>query len=208
MEDVLDVYQRPSDVKRPLVCLDEASKQLLSDARPALPLAPGQPLREDSEYVRNGTASLFMVSAPLLGWRHVEVTDRRTRKDFAQVIKTLVDEQFAEAEKIVLVLDNLNTHGPASLYEAFAPAEAKRLTDKLEVHYTPKHGSWLNMAEIELSVLARQCLAARMDSKANLQEQVTAWQERRNASDVKIDWRFTTEEARDRLKRLYPTILP
>ncbi len=214
MEDVLDVYQRPLDEARPLVCLDEASKQLLSDARPALPLEPktdqkqGQPLRQDSEYVRNGTASLFMVSAPLLGFRHVEITDQRTRKDFAQVIKTLVDVQFAQAEKIVLVMDNLNTHGPASLYEAFAPAEAKRLADKLEIHYTPKHGSWLNMAEIELSVLARQCLAERMDSKANLQKQVTAWQERRNAGSVKIDWRFTTDEARVKLKRLYPTILP
>ena len=207
MEDVLDVYQRPFDEKRPLVCLDEASKQLLSDARPTLPLAPGRPPRQDSEYVRNGTASLFMVSAPLLGLRHVTVMDQRTRKDFAQVIKTLVDERFAQAEKIVLVMDNLNTHGPASLYEAFAPAEAKRLSDKLEIHYTPRHGSWLNMAEIELSVLARQCLAERMDSKANLQEQVVAWQEQRNARAIKIDWRFTTEEARVKLKRLYPTIL-
>ncbi len=208
MEDVLSVYQRPLDQKRPLVCLDEASKQLLSEARPALPMVQGQPLRQDSEYIRNGTASLFMVSAPLLGWRHVEVTDQRTRKDFAQVVKTLVDEQFAEADKIVLVMDNLNTHGPASLYEAFLPAEAKRLADKLEVHYTPKHGSWLNMAEIELSVLARQCLSERMDSKANLQKQVTAWQERRNVSGVKIDWRFTTDDARIKLKRLYPTVLP
>lgn len=208
MEDVLGVYQRPLDERRPLVCLDEASKQLLSDARPALALEPGQPQRQDSEYVRNGTASLFMVCAPLLGWRHVTVTDQRTRKDFAQVIKTLVDEQFAQAERIVLVMDNLNTHGPASLYEAFEPAEAKRLSDKLEIHYTPKHGSWLNMAEIELSVLARQCLAERMDNKANLQEQVTAWQDRRNASAVRIDWRFTTDEARVKLKRLYPTVLP
>jgi transposase len=208
MEDVLDVYQRPLDEARPLVCLDEASKQLLSDARPALPLEPGCPIRQDSEYVRNGTVSLFMVSAPLLGFRHVEVTDQRTRKDFAQVIKTLVDEQFAQAQKIVLVMDNLNTHGPASLYEAFEPAEAKRLSDKLEIHYTPKHGSWLNMAEIELSVLARQCLSERMDDKANLQKQVAAWQERRNASSVKIDWRFTTDDARIKLKRLYPTILP
>jgi hypothetical protein len=170
MEDVLDVYQRPLDEARPLVCLDEASKQLLSDARPALPLEPGCPIRQDSEYVRNETASLFMVSALLLGFRHVEVTDQRTRKDFAQVIKTLVDEQFAQAQNIVLVMDNLNTHGPASLYEAFEPAEAKRLSDKLEIHYTPKHGSWLNMAEIELSVLARQCLAERMDDISNLQK--------------------------------------
>ena len=208
MEDVLDVYCRALDEKRPLVCLDEASKQLLSDARPPAPMRAGQPARQDSEYVRNGTASLFMVSAPLLGWRHVEVTDRRTCRDFAQVIKTLVDEQFAEAEKVVLVMDNLNTHTLASLYTAFLPAEAKRLADKLEVHYTPRHGSWLNMAEIELSVLARQCLSERMDDKENLKEQVAAWQVRRNASAVTIDWRFTTEDARIKLKRLYPTILP
>ena len=214
MEDVLDVYQRPLDAKRPLVCLDEASKQLLSDARPTLPvvakteMATGQPTRQDSEYVRNGTASLFMVSAPLLGWRSVEVTDRRTCQDFAQVIKTLVDVQFPQADKIVLVMDNLNTHTPASLYRAFSPAEAKRLADKLEVHYTPRHGSWLNMAEIELSVLARQCLSERMNDKAHLQEQVAAWQERRNASAAKIDWRFTTDDARVKLKKLYPTILP
>ena len=208
MEDVLDVYQRPPDPRRPLVCLDEASRQLLSEARPALPMAPGQPARQDSEYVRHGTASLFMVSAPLLGWRHVEVTDRRTCQDFAQVIKALVGGQFAGADRVVLVMDNLNTHGPASLYAAFAPAEAKRLADRLEIHYTPRHGSWLNMAEIELSVLARQCLAERMDSKAHLQEQVAAWQERRNASGAKIDWRFTTDDARVKLKKLYPTILP
>jgi DDE superfamily endonuclease len=208
MEDVLDVYQRPLDEKRPLVCLDEASKQLLSDARPGLALAPGRVARQDSEYVRNGTASLFMVSAPLLGWRHVEVTDRRTCEDFAQVIKTLVDEQFAEADKIVLVLDNLNTHTPASLYKAFAPAEAKRLADKLEVHYTPKHGSWLNMAEIELSVLARQCLGERMDTKASVKEQVAVWEDKRNGSEMRIDWRFTTADARIKLKRLYPSILP
>ena len=214
MEDVLDVYQRPLDAKRPLVCLDEASKQLLSDARPPQPMvaktemAAGQPARQDSEYVRNGTASLFMVSAPLLGWRSVEVTDRRTCQDFAQVIKTLVDVQFSQADKIVLVMDNLNTHTPASLYRAFAPAEAKRLADKLEVHYTPRHGSWLNMAEIELSVLARQCLSERMNDKAHLQEQVAAWQERRNTSAAKIDWRFTTDDARVKLKKLYPTILP
>ena len=172
MEDVLDVYQRPLDEKRPLVCLDEASKQLLSDARPPLPMeprqgdAPGQPARQDSEYVRNGTASLFMVYEPLAGKRHVHVTDRRTCRDFAQVIAHLVDVLHPEADKIVLVMDNLNTHTPASLYRAFAPAEAKRLADRIEWHYTPKHGSWLNMAEIELSVLSRQCLAERMDSKS------------------------------------------
>ncbi len=208
MEDVLDVYQRPLDEKRPLICLDEASKQLLSEIRPALPVKPGQPLRQDSEYKRNGTANLFMVCAPLLGWRHVAVTDRRTSIDFAQIIKTLVDEQFAQADKIVLVLDNLNTHTPASLYQAFAPAEAKRLADKLEVHYTPKHGSWLNMAEIEFSVLARQCLSERMASKEYLQEQVTIWNQTRNAYGLGVSWRFTTADARIKLKRLYPTILP
>ena len=214
MEDVLSVYQRPQDEKRPLVCLDEASKQLLSDVRPALAMAPkkdqkqGQPLRQDSEYLRNGTASLFMVSEPLAGRRHVHVTDQRTCLDFARVVRHLVDVLHPDAEKIVLVMDNLNTHTPASLYRAFVPAEAKRLADKLEVHYTPKHGSWLNMAEIELSVLARQCLSARMDDKANLQKQVAAWQERRNSSTVTIDWRFTTDDARIRLKKLYPTILP
>jgi len=208
MEDVLDVYRRPKDEKRPLVCLDEASKQLLCDARPVLPMTVGMPVRQDSEYVRNGTASLFMVSAPLLGWRGVTVTDRRTCQDFAHVIKWLVDEQFTGADKIVLVMDNLNTHTPASLYRAFSPAEAKRLADKLEVHYTPKHGSWLNMAEIELSVLARQCLAERIGDKENLKKQVAAWQERRNAHAVTINWRFTTEDARIKLKRLYPIILP
>ncbi len=208
MEDVLSVYQRPLDEKRPLICLDEASKQLLSEARPPLPMQPKQPVRQDSEYVRGGTASLFMVSAPLLGWRHVEVTDRRTCLDFAQVIKVLVDQQFAEADKIVLVMDNLNTHGADSLYKAFAPAEALRLANKLEIHFTPKHGSWLNMAEIELSVLSRQCLSERMSDKENLQKQVAAWQQKRNASAMTIDWRFTTEDARIKLKRLYPTILP
>ena len=208
MEEVLDVYQRPLDQKRPLVCLDEASKQLLSDTRPPLPLEVGKPVRQDSEYTRNGTVNLFMVCAPLLGWRHVAVTARRTSRDFAQIIKTLVDEQFPDADKIVLVLDNLNTHTPASLYQAFAPAEAKRLADKLEVHYTPKHGSWLNMAEIELSVLARQCLWERMDNKAFVTEQVCAWESRRNDYGTRIDWRFTTADARIKLKRLYPSILP
>jgi hypothetical protein len=208
MEDILDVYQRPLDAKRPLVCLDEASKQLLSDTRSPVCVRPGQPARQDSEYKRNGTANLFMLTAPLLGWRHIEVTDRRTGIDFAQVIKTLVDEQFADADKIVLVMDNLNTHTPASLYQAFTPAEAKRLADKLEVHYTPKHGSWLNMAEIEISVLARQCLAERMDNKTSVIEQVAAWESRRNRYGTRIDWRFTIDDARIKLKRLYPTILP
>ncbi len=208
MEDVLDVYQRPLDEKRPLICLDEASKQILSETRPSLPLRAGQAARQDSEYARNGTISLFMLYEPLAGKRVVQVSERRTCIDFARVIAHLLNVQHPEADKVVLVMDNLNTHSLASLYKAFVPAEAKRLADRLEVHYTPKHGSWLNMAEIELSVLARQCLAERMDSKENLQEHVAAWQEQRNRSGIKTDWRFTTEDARIKLKRLYPTVLP
>lgn len=207
MEDVLDVYHRPLDARRPLICLDEASKQILSETRPPLPLAMGQPARQDSEYIRNGTVSLFMLYEPLAGKRVVQVSERRTCIDFARVIAHLLDVQHPKAEKVVLVLDNLNTHSLASLYKAFAPAEAKRLADRLEVHYTPRHGSWLNMAEIELSVLARQCLAERMDSKENLQEHVAAWQEQRNRYGVKTDWRFTTEDARIKLKRLYLAVL-
>jgi transposase len=208
MEDVLDVYQRPYDPKRPQVGLDEASKQLLAEARAPLPAQPGQVERVDYEYVRQGTANLFITTEPLRGWRHVTVTDQRRRTDFAHVIKDLVDVQYPEAERIVLVMDNLNTHSPASLYAAFEPGEAKRLADKLEIHYTPKHGSWLNMAEIELSVLARQCLAERIPDKATLQEQVAAWEERRNRQSTRINWRFTTADARIKLKRLYPSILP
>jgi hypothetical protein len=168
MEDVLDVYQRPYDPKRPQVCLDEASKQLLGEVREPLPMQPGQPMRIDAEYERHGTANLFVVTEPLCGWRHIEVTDQRRRVEFAHVIRDLVEVRYPQAEVIVLVMDNLNTHTPASLYEAFEPKEAKRLADKLEIHYTPKHGSWLNMAEIELSVLARQCLAERMPDKGTL----------------------------------------
>jgi len=208
MEDILDVYQRPYDPQRPQVCLDEASKQLLGEVREPLPMQPGQPERRDHEYERHGTANMFVLSEPLRGWRHVKVTDQRCRVDFAHVIKELVDVYFPDAELIVLALDNLNTHSPASLYEAFEPAEAKRLADKLEIHYTPKHGSWLNMAEIELSVLARQCLAERIPDKATLIDQVAAWEEQRNRHSVRIDWRFTTADARIKLKRLYPSILP
>jgi hypothetical protein len=208
MEDVLDVYQRPYDPKRPQVCLDEASKQLLGEVREPLPLQPRKPAREDYEYERHGTANLFLLSEPLRGWRHVKVTDQRTRVDFAHVIKELVDVHYPEAERIVLVMDNLNTHSPASLYEAFQPAEAKRLADKLEIHYTPKHGSWLNMAEIELSVLGRQCLAQRIPNKERLTDEAAAWEARRNQHSVRIDWRFTTADARIKLKRLYPSILP
>jgi DDE superfamily endonuclease len=208
MEDVLDVYQRPYDPQRPQVCLDEASKQLLGEVREPLPLRPGQPAREDYEYERHGTANLFLLSEPLQGRRHVKVTDQRTRVDFAHVIQEMVDVHYPEAEMIVLVMDNLNTHSPASLYEAFEPAEAKRLADKLEIHYTPKHGSWLNMAEIELSVLGRQCLAQRLPDKERLTDEAAAWEARRNQHSVRIDWRFTTADARIKLKRLYPSILP
>lgn len=206
MEDVLDVYTRPYDPQRPQVCLDEASRQLLGDPTPPLPLAPGQPVRQDYEYEREGVCNVFLVSEPLVGWRHVTVSDRRTRLDYAYVIKDLVDVQYPEANRIVLVQDNLNTHTPASLYEAFEPAEAKRLADKLEIHYTPKHGSWLNMAEIELHVLAEQCLNRRLSDRATVEREVAAWEARRNATQQPIDWRFTTADARIKLKHLYPAI--
>jgi len=204
MEDVLDVYHRPYDEKRPLVCLDEASKQLIGEVVQPLPAVPGQPERFDYEYVRNGTANLFMISEPLLGWRHVAVTQRRTAKDFAEVVRWLVEEVHPDAEAVVLVLDNLNTHKPASLYEAFEPERARRIIERLEIHYTPKHGSWLNMAESELGVLASQCLNRRIPDKETLTREVAAWETRRNKNQTKADWRFTTAEARIKLKRLYP----
>src|SRR5438270_2863511 len=175
MEDVLEVYHRPYDPKRPLVCIDEAGKQLVGEVVRPLPPEPGQPERFDYEYVRNGTANLFMISEPLLGWRAVQVTERRTAKDFAEVLRWLVEDVHADAEKVVVVMDNLNTHKPASLYEAFPPEQARRIAAKLEIHHTPKHGSWLNMAEIELSVLARQCLDQRLESRDKLQQEVAAW---------------------------------
>jgi hypothetical protein len=214
MEDVLDVYQRPFNPKRPLVTLDEGAKQLLDDSRPPEPMQPaqaertGHPLREDYEYVREGMCSFFMLFAPLLSWRHVAVTQRRTAKDFASVIQYLVDVAFPDAERIVLVLDNLNTHTAASLYEAFEPAEAKRLADKLEIHYTPKHGSWLNMAEIELSVLGRQCLDRRLPDVPKLTGEIVAWEQDRNAAEATVHWHFTTADARIKLQKLYPKILP
>lgn len=205
LEDVLSVYARPVDPKRPIVCLDEVSKQLVSEVRTPIPVQPGQPARYDAEYARNGVAQLFMVSEPLGGHRQVSVTERRTRVDWAHVIKALVDVQYPDAERIVLVMDQLNTHHPASLYQAFPPAEAKRLADRLEVHYTPKHGSWLNMAEIELSILSRQCLDRRIADRATLRAEVHAWQTRRNRCARPVDWRFTTDDARIKLKRLYPS---
>ncbi len=208
MEDVLDVYQRPPDPRRPLVCFDETSKQLTKEVRQPLPPIPGHPACYDTEYERNGVANCFLACAPLLGWRDVAVTDRRTRRDWAAQIRDLVDVQFPSAERIVLVLDNLNIHAPASLYEAFPPAEAKRLWDKLEVHYTPKHGSWLNIAEIELSALSRQCLDRRLPDQATLGAEVAAWTAARNAAAVTVDWQFTAEDARIKLKHLYPTLSP
>ena len=208
MEDVLEVYHRPHDPTRPLVCLDEAAKQLLGEVREPLPIKPGRIERVDGEYTRHGTASLFMVCEPLAGKRHVFVRERRKRPDFAAVAKTLCDELHPAAEKIVLVMDQLNTHGPASLYAAFPPAEARRLAERLEIHHTPKHGSWLNMAEIELSVLARQCLAERMDNQDHLAEEVAAWEHARNTAATSIHWRFTSADARIKLKHLYPQTLP
>jgi len=206
MEDVLEVYQRPPNPQRPVVCLDEQSKQLIKETRPPIPAVPGRVERSDYEYERNGTANLFMLFAPLEGWRHVKVTGRRTKADFAQVIRELVDVHFPAADKIVLVMDNLNTHKPASLYEAFPPAEARRLTEKLEIHYTPKHGSWLDMAETELSILTKQCLDRRIPDAATLVREVAAWESQRNTAKARIDWQFTTDQARVKLKRLYPSI--
>lgn len=206
MEDVLDVYRRPYDARRPQVCLDETSKQLLAHTRDPLPMHPGQVAREDYEYERHGVANLFLWCEPLGNRRHVEVTERRTKVDWAHVVKDLVDRHYPDAERIVLVMDNLNTHTPAALYEAFDPAEAKRIADKLEIHYTPKHGSWLDIAEIELSALARQCLDRRIPDQDTLVEEVAAWEAERNAAQVTVQWHFTTADARIKLKHLYPSL--
>lgn len=206
MEDVLEVYHRPRNPKRPLVCFDEGSKQQTKETRLALPTQPGTVARYDYEYERNGTSNLFLFFAPLEAWRHIKVTDQRTMIDFAHCMRDLVDSHFPDAEKIVLVMDNLNTHKFASLYLAFPPAEARRIIEKLEIHYTPKHGSWLNMAEIELSVLHRQCLNARIPDQATLGAKVAAWKKRRNLKLSTVHWQFTTDDARIKLHRLYPTI--
>jgi hypothetical protein len=206
MEDVLEVYTRPYDPHRPQVCLDETSRQLLGDLTARLPVAPGRPARDDYEYVRQGVCNVFLVCEPLRGWRQVMVSQQRTRIDWARCIKELLEVHYPHAEQLVLVQDNLNTHTPASLYEAFPPAEAKRLADRLELHYTPKHGSWLNMAEIELAVLAEQCLDRRLADRMTLEREVLAWQAARNATGRGVDWRFTTENARIKLKHLYPAI--
>ena len=206
MEDVLEVYTRPYDPRRPQVCLDETSRQLLAEVTPPRPVAPGQPAREDYEYQRQGVCNVFLVCEPLRGWRHVTVSARRTRIDWAHSRQGPARCLLPDAEQVVLVQDNLNTHTPASLYEAFEPAEAKRLADRLELHSTPKHGSWLNMAEIELSILAEQCLDRRLADQATLEREVAAWQAARNAFGRGVDWRFTTEDARIKLKHLYPAI--
>jgi len=206
MEDVLEVCTRPRDPARPLVCLDETSKQLVAETRMPVAMAPGRPARIDCEYKRNGAANLFMVFAPLEGWRHVSVTERRTSIDYAHVLKELSDVHFADAETIILVQDNLNTHVPASLYEAFPPRQARRLVERFEWHYTPKHGSWLNMAESEFAALAGQCLDRRIADRQTLQREVTAWQKRRNEYHAKTDWHFTSENARMKLKTLYPAL--
>jgi hypothetical protein len=206
MEDVLDVYTRPYDPRFPPVCMDETHTQLLDEVRDPLPAMPGHAARHDPEYVRGGVAHLFLVCEPLRGWRHVTVTERRTGVDWAHCIKELVDLHYPDAEKIVLVLDQLNTHTTASLYEAYAPTEAKRIADRLEIHHSPKHGSWLNMAEIAFSVLVRQCLGQRLPDAVAVCREVAAWEGARNAAKSRIDWRFTTADARIKLKHLYPVI--
>ena len=206
MEDVLDVYARPYDPHRPQVCFDEHPMQLIAETRLPLPAKPGQPERYDYEYKRNGTRNLFMFFEPLGGWRHVKVTAQRTKLDFAECMRDLVDDFFPDADKIVLVLDNLNTHTPASLYEAFEPVEAKRILDRLEFHYTPKHGSWLDMAEIEIGVLIEQCLDDRIPDEETLCCEIAAWQQTRNDQRATVNWQFTTTDARTKLKRLYPII--
>jgi hypothetical protein len=204
MEDVLDVYHRPFDECRPVVCVDEVPKQLVAEVRRPLPPRPGVNARFDYEYRRCGVANLFMVFEPLLGWRAVQVTERRTARDFAEVLRWLAEDVHPEADRIVLVVDNLNTHTPACLYEAFEPERARRIAGRLEWHYTPKHGSWLNMAEIELAALSKQCLDRRIGSMAHLRRAVDAWEEERNEREVEVRWRFTTADARIKLHSLYP----
>ena len=206
MEDVLEVYKRPYDPTHPQICMDESSKQHVMDVRAPIPAEPGQIERYDTEYERHGVSNLFLFFEPLAGRRHLSITTQRTAVDWAEQLRDLVDEHYPPAERITLVMDNLNTHTLASLYKACPPEEARRLLDRLEVHYTPKHGSWLNMAEIEFSVLSKQCLDRRIPDQPTLTREVSAWVAKRNAHQASIDWRFTTEDARIKLKRLYPTI--
>jgi hypothetical protein len=206
MEDVLDVYHRPYDERRPQVCVDEVPKQLVAEARTPVPPAPGRPARYDYEYRRCGVANVFMVTEPLLGWRSAQVTERRTGRDFAEVLRWLAEDVYPDAEAVVLVTDNLNTHTPASLYDTFPPEQARRIAERLEWHYTPKHGSWLNMAEVELAALSKQCLGRRVGSVDHLRRQVAAWEADRNERQVGVRWRFTTADARIKLHQLYPSI--
>lgn len=206
MEDLLSVYKRPYDPQFPVVCMDESCKQLVGEVVPPIPMAPGQPVLVDDEYVRKGVAQIFMAVEPLAGIRKVEVTERRTKKDWATFIRDLVDQQYPEAKRIVLVLDNLNTHSIGSLYEAFSAEEAYRIAQRLELHYTPKHGSWLNIAEIELSVYKRQCLPERIPDIELMKKMTKVWNVHRNTSQSKVDWQFTTEDARVKLRRLYPKL--
>ena len=206
MEEVLDIYKMPYNEKRPVVCMDESSKQLTKEIQPPISPKPGETTRYDTEYERNGTSNIFIACEPLRGKRQVKVTDRRTKIDWAEFIKELTDEHYPDVEKIVLIMDNLNTHTGSSLYEAYPPKEAKRMLDKLEIHYTPKHGSWLNIAEIELSHLSRQCLDRRIPEKETLVCEVNAWCKMRNEEKAVVNWQFTTEDARIKLKRLYPVL--
>ena len=206
MEDVLELYAEPYDPRRPTVTFDETSRQLIAETRVPVPARPGQPRRDDYEYQRNGTRNLFLVCEPQAGWRHIEVTMQRTMHDFAHQMRWLVDDRYPDAKVIRVVLDNLNTHRPAALYETFVPAEARRILKKLALHYTPKHASWLNMAEIELSMVSRQCLAGRIPDEDTLKRELTAYEKRRNAAHATIQWRFTVQKARRKLYRLYPSI--
>lgn len=206
MEDVLEIYARPYDAKRPLICLDETSKEIHDTPRGTLPMGSGQPRRQDYEYERHGVCNLFLSIEPLQGRRKVRVTDRRTALDFAEQLRILVDEDYPDADAVVLVVDNLNTHGPACLYERFEPSEARRIARRIEWHYTPEHASWLNIAECELSVLTSQCLSRRIPDKASLIREVSAWEQRRNAAHASVDWQFTAADARIKLKRLYPVL--
>ncbi len=206
MEDVLELYQQPYDPEAPLICMDETCKQLVGEVRRPVPVAPGRPARVDYEYERKGTANVFLFTEPLEGWRWAPVTERRTRRDWAHAIRGLLDVHYPRAKVVRLVMDNLNTHTLGSLYEAFEPSEARRLASRLEIHYTPKHGSWLNIAEIEIRALSQQCLDRRMPELAEVQRQVGAWEKTRNQSTREVNWRFTADDARIRLRRLYPQL--
>ena len=206
MEDVLDVYHLAYNPDYPVVCFDESSKQLVAEKRKSVPAAPGQLERYDYEYQRNGVRNLFLFFSPLVSWRHIKITEQRTHQDWANCMKDLVDVHFPEATRIRLIQDNLNTHNPVFLYEVFEPIEAKRILDKLEFHFTPKHGSWLNMAEIEFSVLSRQCLNRRIGNEASLVQEINSWVNNRNHSQATVNWQFTTDDARIKLKKLYPSI--